>query len=109
MDFIKIRQLAEGRGIAQGDVGDAVVSEGREGCNSRGLLATTMATSGDEHASVLAEQLSLCPQLAGAIPEGLHDGLSRIPMKTKGSICVPSIERGSYRSEWGYREGIHHS
>lgn len=54
MDFREIRQLAKGRGIPQGDEGDAVVSEGREGCNSRGLLATTMATSGDKHASVLA-------------------------------------------------------
>jgi hypothetical protein len=71
VDFREIRQLAEGRGIAQRDEGDAVVSEGREACNSRGLLATTMATSGDEHTSVLALQLALLPQLAGAIPEGL--------------------------------------
>lgn len=71
MDFREIRQLAEGRGIAQGDEGDAVVSEGREACNSRGLLATAMATSGDEHASVLALQLALLPQLAGGIPKCL--------------------------------------
>jgi hypothetical protein len=104
VDFREIRQLAEGRGIAQGDEGDAVVSEGREGCNSRGLLATTMATSGDKQASVLALQFALLPQLAGAIPEGLHDALSPLPTKTKGDICVPSTERGSYRNEWGYQE-----
>jgi len=71
VDFIEVRQLAEGRSIAQGDEGDTVVSEGREACNGRGLLATTVATGGDEHATELALQLALLPQLAGAIPEGL--------------------------------------
>ena len=88
MDFREIRQLAEGRGIAQGDEGDAVVSEGRQACNSRGLLTTTMATSGDEHASVLALQLALLPQLAGGIPECLQDGISPLPTKMKGEIWI---------------------
>jgi hypothetical protein len=79
VDFSEIRQLGKGSSIPQGHKTDAVVSKGRLGCKSRGLLATTMASSGDEHSSVLAVQLALLPQLAGTIDEGLQEGLSLAP------------------------------
>jgi hypothetical protein len=72
MDFRKIRQLAEDTRIPEGDKADAVVNEGREARDSGGLLATTVATSRDEHASELAVQLALLPKLAGGIPEDLQ-------------------------------------
>jgi hypothetical protein len=79
VDFSEIRQLAEGSSIPQGDKRDAVVNKRRLACNGRRLLATTMASSGDEHSSVLAMQLALLPQLAGTIKEGLQEGLSPAP------------------------------
>jgi hypothetical protein len=69
--FRKISQLAKGTRIAKGDKADAVVSEGREARNSGGLLAATVTSSRDEHASEFAVQLALLPELAGSIPEGL--------------------------------------
>lgn len=72
MDFRDICQLGEGTRIAKGDKGDAMVSKGREGRESSGLLATTGATCRDEHACELAVQLALLPELASAIPEGLQ-------------------------------------
>jgi hypothetical protein len=68
----EICHLGKGFGIAEGHIGDAVMSEGGETCNYCGLLATTMATSGDEHGSELAVQLSLLPKMASGVPEGLQ-------------------------------------
>ena len=72
MDFREVRQLSKGTRIAEGNKVDAMMSEGREACNGSCLLSTTGATSRDKHASGLAVQLALLPELAGGIPEGLQ-------------------------------------
>ena len=72
VDLREICQLGEGAGIAEGNVADAMVGESREAPDDCGLLPTTMATSGDEHASILSVQLSTLPQAASGIPEGLQ-------------------------------------
>jgi len=67
-----VGQLCEGSGIAKGNEGDAVVSEGREARNNGRLLSTTETTGGDEHAGELAVQLALLPELACAVQESLE-------------------------------------
>jgi len=73
-----VRQLSEGSRVTKGNVGDPVVGEGRHGRDGRGFLSTAEATGGDEHASELAVQFSLLPELAGRIPKGLQGGGSNI-------------------------------
>ena len=71
MDLREIRQLGKRGCVSEGNKGDAVVSEGRLGRQSGGFLSTTETASGNEHASELAVQFSLLPEVAGSIPEGL--------------------------------------
>lgn len=47
------------------------MSEGREDRNNGQFLPTTKAAGGDEHASKLAIQLALLPEVAGTIKECL--------------------------------------
>ena len=49
-----------------------MVGKSREARNDRGLLPTTMTTSGDEYAGVLSLQLATLPEAASGIPEGLQ-------------------------------------
>lgn len=72
MNLGEVRQLSKGRGIAKGNIDEAVVGEGGEGGNNGSLLATTGTGSGDENTSWLAVQLACVPELAGAVPEGLQ-------------------------------------
>ena len=60
-----------------------MVSEGREGRNSGGLLATTVASSRDEHASELSVQLALLPEATGGIPKGLQKRAKPQPNENK--------------------------
>lgn len=72
MDLTDIRQLGKGMCIAKGNEADAVVGEGRHGRYSGGFLPTAETTGGDEHASKLAIQFSLLPEVASSIPKGLQ-------------------------------------
>ena len=74
MDLSDVRQLSEGSCVAKGNEGDAVVGEGGQGRYSGGFLSTAETTSGDEHASELAVQFALLPEVAGRIPKGLQKG-----------------------------------
>lgn len=74
MDLSDVRQLSEGSRVTKGNVGDPVVGEGRHGRDGRGFLSTAEATGGDEHASELAVQFSLLPEVAGRVPKGLQGG-----------------------------------
>ena len=57
--FREVRQLAKSRGVAKGNVYDAVVGERRHGSNHGRFLATTMTARGDEDATILAVELAL--------------------------------------------------
>jgi hypothetical protein len=95
VDFSEVRDLSEGSRVAKGNKVDAVMSKGREACNDSCLLATTGATGRDKHASGLAVQLALLPELAGGIPESLQKAGSS-PMKTKGTKICTHLELGGH-------------
>lgn len=71
MRLSDVCQLRKGSSIAEWDEGDTVMSEGREDRNNGQFLPTTKAAGGDEHASKLAIQLALLPEVAGTIKECL--------------------------------------
>jgi hypothetical protein len=87
MDLTDIRQLTEGMCIAKGNEADAVVGEGRHARDSGGFLATAETTSGDEHASKLALQFTLLPEMASSIPKGLQ-------RKNKISVLARHRQKG---------------
>jgi hypothetical protein len=80
VDFSEVRQLCKGIRIAKGNKVDAMSSKGREDCKDSCLLATTGTTSRDKHASGLTLQLSLLPELASGVPEGLQK--ERVPARS---------------------------
>ena len=90
MDFTEVSQLPKGVRIAKGNKVDAVMSEGREASNDGCFLPTTDATGRDEHASGLAMQLSLLPEMASGIPEGLQkrNGFQLDQHKAEGDMYV---------------------
>jgi hypothetical protein len=65
VDLSEIGQLGKSSCVAEGDIGDAVVNEGRLDRQGRGFLSTTETTSGDEHAGEFAVQFALLPEVAG--------------------------------------------
>jgi hypothetical protein len=73
----EVRQLAKGGGISEGYKAHAVMNESRHARNASDLLATTMATGGNEQADVLALQLSSLPELTSGIPETLQQTENR--------------------------------
>ena len=72
MDLSDVRQLREGFCVAEGNVGDPVVGEGGHGRYGGGFLSTAETTGGDEHATKLAVEFTLLPELAGRIPKRLQ-------------------------------------
>ena len=120
MDFSHVRQLSEGSCVAKGNEGDAVVGKGGHGRNSGGFLSTAETTSRDEHASELAVQFALLPEVTGRIPKRLQKKKGKryqpklrhgpkTEEKRRRAMCSPSTARGSCRIGWEYREGRHQS
>ena len=72
MDLRDVRQLSEGFCVAEGNVGDPVVGKGGHGRYGGGFLSTAETTGGDKHATELAVQFTLLPELAGPIPKRLQ-------------------------------------
>jgi hypothetical protein len=94
VDLSEVRQLREGFCVSEGDEGDPVVGEGGHRRNSGGFLSTTVTTGGDEHASKLAVQFTLLPEMAGRVPKrlpkegkyGLSSGMTQ--KKREGHVLV---------------------
>lgn len=73
VNLLEVGQLAEGLGVAEGHVDDAVVGEGGQRGNGSGLLAAAESAGRDEDASQLAEEATGRPLLAGLVPESLWE------------------------------------
>lgn len=71
MHLLKVALQLEGMRVTKRDVDDTVVGQGTERAEEGRLLSTTKASSRDEHASILASQLSASPECTGGVPQGL--------------------------------------
>jgi len=101
MHLLEIRQLAESRGVSQGDKDKAMMNERGECADERGLLATAETGCTDECSGVLAREGSRSPQFSGRIPECLKLG---------GPVCVSrgysEEERVVLRKLVGSNDGV---
>lgn len=100
-DRIQVGQDAEGLGVSEGHVDDAVVGEGAHGGESSGLLATSLRGSGDEDTGVLAPETTGAPLLAGLVPESL-------PLSGEVAVsCWDADEEGVILLEhaWVFEDG----
>ena len=73
VDLVDVGLELEGMGVAEGDIDDTVVGEGGDTVERGGLLSSSEASSGNEHAGVLARELSFSPELTGSVPESLFN------------------------------------
>lgn len=80
MDLAQVGQLAERLGVAQRNIGDAVVSKRGHGGEGRRLLATAGRGSGDEQTGEFAVEATSLPLGARSIPKCLPLG---------GEVSVP--------------------
>lgn len=71
MHLLEIRQLAESRGVSQGNKDKAMMDKCGECADERGLLATAETSCTDECSSVLARESSRSPKFSSRIPECL--------------------------------------
>jgi hypothetical protein len=67
----EVGDVGESLGVAEGNVDDAVVSQGGHGREGSGLLTTAGSSSGDEEAGLLAPVATGGPDSTGLVPEGL--------------------------------------
>lgn len=70
-DLRKVGQDREARLVAQRDVDDAVMRQGRQSSNNRALLSTTWSTSRDKDTSILSPVCARSPLTSSRIPECL--------------------------------------
>jgi len=70
----EISQDTEGLGVTEGDIDEAVVSEGGDSVLSSGLLTTTLGGGRDEDTGHLAPETTRSPLLASLVPESLPLG-----------------------------------
>ncbi len=70
-NFGDVGQRREYGLVSQRNINNAVMSEGAQGCNHGGFLASSRSGGGDENPTILAPVSSCLPDLAGAVPESL--------------------------------------
>lgn len=83
MDLSQVGDVGEGLGVAEGNVDDAVVSQGGHGGEGSGLLTTAGSSSGDEETGLLAPVTAGGPDSTGHVPEGLYQNTL--------SVLFPSV------------------
>lgn len=110
VDLGQVGDVGEGLGVAEGDVDDAVVSQGGHGGEGSGLLTTAGGSSGDEETGLLAPVAAGGPDSTGLVPEGLYKNLvsTAIPFYIQDYRIVgyiPSTERGSFHIGWECQTG----
>lgn len=71
MNLTQVAQVREHRLVAQRDVDDAVVGEGRHGRDGSRFLPAAHGAIGDEQAGVFAPETTRSPEAAGRVPESL--------------------------------------
>lgn len=72
MNLIEVGDVGEGLGVAEGNVDDAVVSQGGHGGDGSRLLTTAGSSGGDEETGLLAPVAAGSPDSTGLVPEGLY-------------------------------------
>ena len=73
MNLSQVRDLSEGLGVTEGNVADAMVSEGGDAVDDGGFLSSSRSSSGDEDPSVLPVQSTSTPLTTSGVPECLSN------------------------------------
>lgn len=92
VNLVQVAQLGEDGLVAEGNVDEAVVSEGAHRGKSSGLLTTTLGTGGDEETGVLAPEATSGPDATGLVPEGL-------PLSREVTVTGRDTEQNSVEGE----------